>query len=155
MTLPGQRRVLAVDPGAVRVGLAYSDALGISLMSAGVLKGGSGAAQRIAGSALELDAAAVVVGHPVNMDGSAGKEAAKARALALSLARLLPGIDIYLWDERLSSHEATGILQKANRKPGRNKHEVDVLSAKLILRSFLDAERAGNAVEPLAPPEEE
>jgi len=148
-TTPPQRRVMAIDPGKVRIGLAISDALGISLTPLGVVQGGEGAKERILEVVKREVPGAIVVGYPVNMDGSKGKQAAASKALAESLAKELPGVSVYLWDERLTSYEATRILEAADRTPSRDKSQIDVMSAKIILRSFLDAERAGETLKPV------
>jgi len=145
------RRVLAVDPGRKRVGLAAADALGIALTPIGILEGGAGVESRIAEAVRQECVDAVVIGHPLNMDGSEGEQAAAARCLAGKLAEMLPSVHVYLWDERLSSYEAEDVLAKAGLKPGRNKAQVDVMSAKLILRSFMDAVRSGRTPAPLEP----
>lgn len=148
--LPG--RILAVDPGDVRVGLAVCDPMGIALSPVGVVEGGPGAAHLVAEAARNQNVSAVAVGLPLNMDGSSGKEAQKALKLARVLASVLDtGIPVYMQDERLTSYEAEEILSKAGRKPSRNKPRVDTLSAQLILKAFVERWRAGEEYQAVQP----
>lgn len=145
-------RVLAVDPGTVRIGTAVSDPLGISLNSLEVVEGGPGAAEQIAGIARREGVRAVVVGLPLNMDGTIGREAQKARGFATALAGTLGDTaEVFLQDERLTSYEAETMLAQAGRRPSRRKERVDLLSAQLILRAFLDGLRAGREYEKVEP----
>lgn len=145
---PPAGRILAVDPGTVRIGLAVSDELGVSLTPLEVVEGRAAGEERVAEIAVHEGVAAVVVGLPLNMTGTAGREAAKARRFAAVLAGLLDGAaDVYLQDERLTSYEAEGLLARAGRRPSREKGRVDLLSAQLILRGFLDGLRAGRECE--------
>ena len=145
-------RVLAVDPGEVRIGLAVCDPMGIALSPLGVVEGGPGAAGRVAAAVRSQNADAVAVGLPLNMDGSAGKEARKAAALGRRLAALLGSdIPVYMQDERLTSYEAETLLSKADHKPSRNKARIDTLSAQLILKAFVDDWRSGKEFKAVQP----
>lgn len=141
-------RVLAVDYGATRIGLALSDPLGVAIRQLEVVRGGRAACAEVVRIAREHGAGAVVVGLPLNMNGSEGREAGKAAAFAGRLAGLLAGeIPVYMQDERLTTAEAHGLLRAAHRRPSRQKQRVDMLSAQLILKCFLDAWRAGKCYQ--------
>jgi putative holliday junction resolvase len=81
----------------------------------------------------------VVVGLPLNMDGSEGAQAASARAFGDGLAE--NGLRVAYQDERLSSWEASERLREAGRRPRRGSGELDSTAARLILQQYLDARR--------------
>ena len=88
----------------------------------------------------------VLVGNPLNMDGSAGPQSAKARAFAEDLARRLSAA-VELWDERLTTVEAHAMLDEAGVGKKDRKGAVDRMAAALLLQSFLDARRARTTAE--------
>ncbi len=81
--------------------------------------------------------AGIVVGDPVHLSGEDSPQAAKTRAFAAELGELA-GLPIHLWDERLTSEEAHGILYRAGRPRQEHSKVVDQVAATLILQSFLD-----------------
>jgi putative Holliday junction resolvase len=88
----------------------------------------------------------VVVGLPLNMDGTEGSQAADARAFGARLSEA--GHDVVFEDERLSSWEAAQRLAEAGRRPERASGELDSAAARLILQQYLDARhRPGRVVE--------
>jgi putative holliday junction resolvase len=88
----------------------------------------------------------VVIGLPLNMDGTEGHQAAEARAFGERLAAL--GLDVEFEDERLSSWEAAQRLADAGRRAARASGELDSAAARLILQQWLDARhRPGRVVE--------
>ena len=95
-------RVLAVDPGKVRVGLALSDEGGRLATPHSTLAAGARLAARIADVAQEAGAGSVIVGLPRRLDGSEGPEAEAARALADEIAAA-SGLAVELWDERFTT----------------------------------------------------
>jgi putative Holliday junction resolvase len=147
-------RVLAVDPGTVRCGLAVSDSLGMLATPLEVLQVGDGRdlASRIAARALELEAGCILVGHPLNMDGSTGPRAEAAARLADEI-RGLGSVEVILVDERLSSYEAEERLKDAgvrvHPRRGRDgrKHRdkggraIDAVAAAVFLQWWLDRQR--------------
>ena len=82
----------------------------------------------------------IVVGNPLHMSGELSPQAAKTQAFAAELGELT-GLPIYMWDERLTSHEAHQILYEAGRPRQEHRKVVDQVAATLILRSFLDAKQ--------------
>jgi len=135
-------RILAVDFGAVRVGLALSDEGGILATPHSTLAGGSGLAQRIAAVAGEEGAGAVIVGLPRRLDGGEGPEAASARALATEI-NAVSGLEVELWDERFTSVMAEGALISSRPKRGRRRaaarrEATDRVAAAVLLQSYLD-----------------
>jgi putative Holliday junction resolvase len=94
----------------------------------------------------------ILVGNPLNMDGSEGPQSAKARAFAAEVARRV-GVEVELWDERLTSVEAESRLggigaSRVGRTQRRARHRerLDQLSATILLQSYLDTRRAGNEI---------
>jgi len=136
-------RVLAVDPGTKRVGLAVSDPLGITANPIDSLAAepGTTLAERIAAVARRREAEKVVVGLPRRMDGSEGPEAAAARRLADDIRRATR-LPVSLYDERLTSAAAERALLEGGVGRARRRRLSDQVAAAMILRSFLDSEGA-------------
>jgi putative pre-16S rRNA nuclease len=134
-------RILAVDYGRVRLGLAVSDALGMASHPLPALRRRSPEADLAALRAVlaERDVRRLVVGLPLNMDGSEGPMAAEARAFGtwLSGATSLP---VEYEDERLSTEEAEDFLRTAGLRPSDRKKLRDSVAAAVILRSVLERE---------------
>ena len=133
-------RILSVDFGDTRTGLAISDetrflASGIGYISPG---GIAKTADEVARIAQENSAAAIVVGHPINMDGSRGPRAQRAAEFAEMLGERLPGIPIALFDERMTTMAATRYLNETNTRGKKRKGVIDTLSAQIILQNALD-----------------
>ncbi len=137
-------RILAVDPGSKRVGLALSDPSAtiaqalttISAEPAGTL------ASRIAQIALSHDAARIVVGLPKRLDGSRGPEARSAQVLADSV-RKESGLPVELVDERLTTVAAERSLIAGGVRRDKRRLSVDRVAATLMLQAHLDRRRAG------------
>jgi putative Holliday junction resolvase len=135
-------RVLAVDPGTVRVGLALSDESATLATPLRTLQAGPALATQIAGAAREAGAERIVVGLPRRLDGSEGDEAAAARRLARELGEL-SGIDVELWDERFTSRMAEAALvasrpARGRRAGARRREATDRVAAAILLQSYLD-----------------
>jgi putative Holliday junction resolvase len=134
-------RVLGVDPGDARIGLALSDELGYMAHPLQTLRSGGEAenARGIAAIAAEKQAPAIVIGLPRNMDGSEGPAAAKSRSLAAALGSLT-GAKVILWDERLTTVAATRRLHEAGRDTRSQRSVIDQAAAVQILQDWLDAQ---------------
>ncbi len=130
-------RIIGVDPGSKRVGIALSDALQITARPAGFADA-AGAAEAIARLAAEHGAVEIVVGLPYNMDGSSGSAVRGAEKLAEAL-KARTGIAVTLWDERLTTAQATRIMIAADVSRAGRKKKIDGLAAQIMLQSFLDA----------------
>ena len=132
-------RILAVDFGDTRTGLALSDpsrllASGLETLSPG---GMEKTAEAVAKVAKERGAAAVVVGLPKNMDGTEGFRAVRCREFAEKLA-VLTGLPIAMLDERLTTVSASRYLNETNTRGSARKGVIDTLSAQIILQNALD-----------------
>ncbi len=135
-----QGKILAVDYGDVRTGIAVSDerrafAFGNCTISVG---GTKKTVQKIVSIVKEKGAAAVIVGHPVNMNGTLGPRSEKAAAFAEALAKQLDGIPVGLFDERMTTMAASRYLNETNTRGDKRKGVIDTLSAEIILQNALD-----------------
>lgn len=136
------KRILAVDYGRRRVGLAVSDPLGISAQGLETVevRSSKGAAAAVAQVAGAQDAGEIVVGLPLNMDGSAGPMAAEAEAFAAEVERRT-GLPVRRWDERLTSVAAHRTMREMGVRTKGRKETVDRMSAVLILQGYLDSQK--------------
>lgn len=129
-------RVLAIDPGERRVGLAVSDPLGITAQGLPTFDRREGElVEHLQGLARKYDVTRIVIGNPLSMSGRESNGSAEARALADELREQL-SLPVVLWDERLSSAEAHRVLAGS----GAAKGAVDRIAAVLILQGYLDAQ---------------
>lgn len=129
--------MLGVDAGEVRVGLALSDAGGIVASPLDTVPAGEDLPDRLAALAREHGVALVVVGLPKALSGRDTASTRMARSLADALRER--GLDVALWDERLSSAEAERMLIGAGRRREERREERDRVAAAIILQGWLDA----------------
>lgn len=131
-------RILAVDLGLTRTGLAVSDELEMlaSPLKTLTQKDFSVLLEEIATIAAEERAAEFVVGLPRNMDGSCGESAQRAQRFAEDL-RQKTGLPVTLWDERLTTKSAIGVLNETNVRGKKRKNVVDTVAAVIILEDYL------------------
>lgn len=137
---------IGLDYGTRRIGVATADAGGRIASPTTTLTGSGNAsrdAQTILLWATERDVAGIVLGLPLNMDGSDSQQTRQTRAVADALRRA-SRVPVELWDERLSTFQADEYLAAADVRPGRRKALRDALAAQVILQSFLDARRAAD-----------
>lgn len=132
-------KLLGVDYGDVRTGLALSDAAGWMAHGAGTLtsRNREKTAEAIAAFATEHGVEKIVVGNPINMNGSCGPRSEAAAALADRL-RELTGLPVVLFDERCTTMLAHKILNETNVRGQKRKNTVDTLSAEIILQNYMD-----------------
>ena len=137
-------RVLGIDYGERRLGLAVSDeeeTLAFPLRVVHV-RGERHAIAQVAEARREVNAGKIVVGLPLNMDGSRGPMADRVQGFVGKLSRHV-GAPVDTWDERLSSASAERPLREAAMS-GRKRRKVrDKLAAQIILQAYLDSRRAG------------
>ena len=131
-------RIMAIDYGDQRIGLAVSDLLGMLCGEAWTLQEWDmeRASRRIAEEAKARDVGTLVLGLPKNMDGSEGPRAEKSRAFRELLLRDT-GLPVVLWDERRSSVEAHAILHANGKREKEHRKSVDAVAASLILEGYL------------------
>ena len=131
-------KIMAVDYGDARTGLAVSDPSGALTGEAWVIKENSqkAAAKTIAAEAVSRAVELIVVGYPKNMDGSIGPRAEKSERLA-ELLRAECDVEVTLWDERMTTMSAHRILDVTGRHGRKRKQTVDAVAAAVILDSYL------------------
>ena len=135
-------KILSVDFGDVRTGLAVCDTMrflasGIGYISPGGIEK---TADAVAEAAREQGAAAIIVGLPKNMDGSEGPRTDVIRAFAALLAEATD-IPIDFYDERMSTMVAYRFLDETGTFGKKRKNAIDTLSAEIILQGYIDRER--------------
>ena len=131
-------RIMAIDYGDQRIGLAVSDLLGMLAGEAWTMNewNRERAALRIAEEAKTREVGTLVLGLPKNMDGTEGPRAALSREFK-KLLEEASGLPVVLWDERRSSIAAHAILHAAGKKERLHRKSVDAVAASLILEGYL------------------
>ncbi len=132
-------RVMAIDYGDRRIGIAVSDLTGMICGEAFTMNEWNmeRAAQRIAEEVKMREVGTLVLGLPKNMDGSEGPRAELSRRFAAMLKEAA-GIEPVLWDERRSSIEAHAILHANGRRMKDHRKNVDAVAASLMLEGYLN-----------------
>jgi putative holliday junction resolvase len=136
-------RILSLDIGEKRIGIAVSDPTGTITQGVKVYNTTGSRAKDVAEIkeiANELQVGRIVVGLPKNLDGSIGPKAREIMGFADSLKHAT-GIDVDLWDERFSTDEAHRIFDMASIKRKDRRGAIDVMAAQIILQGYLDAQR--------------
>lgn len=131
-------RIMAIDYGDQRIGLAVSDLTGMIAGEAWTLKEWNmeRASKTISDEAKSRDVSTLVLGLPKNMDGTEGVRAEKSRQFKEMLEND-SGLPVVLWDERRSSVEAHAILHSVGKKEKSHRQTVDAVAAALILEGYL------------------
>ena len=131
-------KILAIDYGEARTGLAICDRTEFLASPLGTLveRDFAKLVTKIVYTIREYGAEAVVVGLPVNMDGSHGEKAEKCKRLADTLMKLT-GLPVALWDERQTTMQAANYLNETNVRGAKRKEIIDQVAATIILESFL------------------
>lgn len=139
--IEGPGRVLAIDLGTVRVGLALSDPLRITGQPLGHLprRALRDDLDALTSVVKDNDVAVIVIGYPLLMSGIAGERADDATAFAARLRAAIP-CPIVLWDERLTTVQAERALLEGNVSRKNRRKVVDAAAAALLLQSWLDAQ---------------
>lgn len=135
-------RILGVDLGEKKIGLAVSDPLFLTSQPLSFYQP-SGKKKNLVffrDLVKEYDIEEIVVGFPLQMDGHEGIEAEKARNFAMWLEKSL-NLPVFLWDERLTTKQALRILHQQDIKAKKKKVLKDQISASLILSSYLESRR--------------
>lgn len=137
-------RILAIDYGSRRMGLAVSDPLGITAQGLETLerKNKRSDFARLERVLREYHVLEIVLGKPLRMSGEEGTQSRKAAEFAEELRRRFQ-LPVHLWDERLTSSEANRLLREAEVSLEKRARAVDRMAATLILQSFLQARSAG------------
>jgi putative holliday junction resolvase len=142
-------RILALDLGKKRIGLALSDPLGITAQGLPTLQRTRIREDLAALARLieEHDVKLLLLGHPLHMSGHESRQSGYTREFGERLGEYT-GVEVRLWDERLTTVEAERVLRSSGISIEKRARAVDRLSAQILLESFLDAE--AEAAEPEA-----
>jgi putative pre-16S rRNA nuclease len=142
--MPGVKReamrMAALDVGDARIGVAVSDEMGLTTRGIGVVarRGGVYDLDAIGRLLAPFQPGRVVVGLPLNMDGSEGPQARKVRTFGERLADHL-ALAVEFWDERLTTVEAEDVMRETAVPRRKRRAQVDQVAAAVILRSYLSA----------------
>ena len=132
-------RIIGIDYGDARVGIAVSDALGYTAQGVKTLP--NKVYEKMMSALLEVldeyGANKIVVGLPKNMDGSRGERCDVTEAFVEDLKSRRPELDVVFWDERLSTVQAAGILNTTNTRGKDRKNVIDTVAACIILESYM------------------
>jgi len=134
-------RIVGIDPGEARIGIAISDELrSIAFPRETVQARGSPeeAARRVLHALRDDEVGLAVVGLPLRLDGSEGEAARRARAFGEILGRVL-GVEVRFWDERLTTVAAERSLRAMGRRGAKGREVVDQSAATILLQGYLDA----------------
>ena len=131
-------RIMAIDYGDQRIGIAISDAMAILVGDAWTMKEWKmeRAVKKIAEEVKSRGVGLIVLGLPKNMDGTEGERAAISREFGAMLQEAT-GLEVKFWDERRSSIEAHAILHANGRKEKDHRKSVDAVAASLMLEGYL------------------
>ncbi len=134
-------RVLAIDHGTKRIGIALSDSLGIIAQPLEFILAEPFPAflERLQALLRTHEVSQIVVGLPRNMDGSFGPAAQKVQEFVAKLKQATP-IPVRTWDERLTSSQANRIMVEAGVRRQNRKEKVDKTAAAILLQSYLDSQ---------------
>ncbi|MFV0414577.1 MAG: Holliday junction resolvase RuvX [Oscillospiraceae bacterium] len=131
-------KIMAVDYGDARTGLAVCDRTETLASPVGIIqeKSMAKAAEKIVYATREFEAGLLVIGLPLNMDGTEGPRAQKSRKLGALLEKII-SIPIEYWDERSTTKSAEGLLSETGTYGKKRKEVLDAVAATIILESYL------------------
>jgi putative holliday junction resolvase len=152
VTLVLHPRILGLDVGARRIGVAVSDPLGITAQGLATIQRQNkrtdfGALEKVL---REYAVVEIVVGYPLRMSGAEGTQSAKMDVFAEDLRKRFK-LPVHLWDERLSSAQANRLLRETEMSIKRRGQVVDQMAAVLILQSWMEAQGAGTSSAGIPP----
>ncbi len=133
-------RLLGLDMGGRRIGIAVSDEMGAIASPCGMVLRGPGDAAAIRALAEKYGAVRLIAGLPVSLSGREGPQAAEVRADADAIARQV-GLPLDYWDERLSTSIAERSLIASGMRRQKRREQVDAVAAAVILQGYLDHQR--------------
>lgn len=136
-------RILGIDYGNRRTGVAVSDETEFLASSVGnvVESDPAKTAEKVAQIYKEQNAGKIVLGLPKNMDGSSGFRVEHTMRFKELLKELLPGVEIVLYDERMTTLAAAQYMNITDVRGKKRKNTIDTLAAKIILQDYLDSQK--------------
>lgn len=134
-------RSMSLDVGTRTIGIAVSDLLGMIAGGVETIKRTTPERdfERIGQLIKEHDVDTLVVGYPKNMNGTIGERAQSCEAMAEELRERFAGVQVVLWDERLSTVAAEKVLVDADLRRKKRKKVIDMMAAVVILQNYLDS----------------
>ncbi|MBQ9065409.1 MAG: Holliday junction resolvase RuvX [Blautia sp.] len=143
------RRIIGLDYGSRTVGVAVSDPLGITAQPVETIWRKQenhlrSTLRRLEELAASYDAGTIVLGLPLNMDGSQGERALLTKEFKEQVEKRLPDIPVILWDERLTTLQAGQALIEGGVRREMRKQYLDSMAAVLILQNYLDCSKLNN-----------
>ncbi len=137
------KRLLGIDFGTRRIGIAVSDPLRVIARGLTVVRNSPRAVMEIARLTEEYDVEKIVVGLPLTLKGEKGQKAKEVEAFAEELRKVLR-VDVVFWDERFSSHAAHETLRTmgVRKKARRSKERIDEMASAIILQGYLDSTKS-------------
>lgn len=136
------QRIVALDVGSVRIGVAVSDPLGMFAQGIAVLQAAGEWLEELAKILAGYDKPMILIGLPRRTDGSEGPEAVRMRETAETVKARFPELKVEFWDERFTTTIAQQALLEADVSRKGRKQKVDKIAAALLLQSYLDRGRA-------------
>ena len=136
-------RIMAIDYGDAHTGIAISDPTGFLAGYTTVINAyrPEVVVDNIAALVQEYGVEELVLGHPINMDGTRGPRSEKAQAMKTLLEERIPALPVVLWDERRTTIDAHQILFNSGKNAKKRKKVVDAVAASLILEGYLTFKR--------------
>ena len=134
-------RILALDIGYVRIGVAISDPLGIFAQGVCVLQNKKGWHEKVAEIARQRGVTSLLVGLPKRTDGKAGEAEEHMKQEASKLQNLLPNVAVFLHDERYTTVIAQKTMIEADTRREARKEKIDQVAATVLLQSYLDGRK--------------
>ena len=133
-------RIMGLDVGSKTIGVAVSDPLGITAQGLDTIRRGNKRQdfEALAHLLRQYNVQAIVVGLPLRLSGAEGRQSEKIRQFADELRKRFQ-LEVYLWDERLTSSQANRILREAELSIRKRGEAVDRMAAILILQSWMDS----------------
>lgn len=135
------QRIVALDIGTVRIGVAVSDPLGMFAQGVAVLRADTDWMKELDKIVREYDSPKILVGMPRRTDGSEGPEAVRMREIAAEIKTYFNDLAVEFWDERFTTTIAQQALLEADVSRKDRKQKVDKIAAALLLQSYLDSGR--------------
>jgi putative Holliday junction resolvase len=143
-------RVVGIDPGEARIGLAISDedaSIAFPRETIPARGGAAEAARRVREALADEEISLAVVGLPLRLDGSEGEAARRAKAFGEVLEAALE-VEVVYWDERLTTVAAERSLREMGRRGAKQREVVDQSAATILLQGYLDANKGGTWKDP-------
>lgn len=143
-------RIVGIDPGAARVGIAISDedaSIAFPRETVAARGGLAEAAQRVRSALVDDEVSLAVVGLPLRLDGTEGEAARRAKLLGGAIGEAL-GVEVVYWDERLTTVAAERSLREMGRRGAKQRAVVDQSAATILLQGYLDAKKGESWKDP-------